>query len=229
MKDQAQQKAVIFIGRSGIQFFSTAFPNIVSLPFDPKVVKDLDVIDPKTLQSQISTFIGQNKMIPSVVLFVFSEPSCFYQDLKETDDAKLKLLLQEFVNNVPFETVLTKVYKTRDGVRVVSVNERLYREVAATFQSKGFVSLGAIPSFVLGGKLGLASGLDVGLARHIIMDVENLRDQSFFAAEGQRGEDGKPEEKSAVKKQFKITKNFMILGVVFGLLVVVLVILLIKK
>lgn len=226
---EATQKALVFVNRSGLQFFSSTSRTIASLPFDQKVVRDLDVIDPAALSAQIGTFVIQNKLTPSLVMFVFSEGMCFYQDFSETDESKLKLLLQEFVNNVPFETVLTKVYKTKNGVRVVSINDRLYREVASVFQSKGFVSLGVIPSLVLGGKMGLANSLDAALAGHVLTNIENLREQSLFAVDAESGnEEEKNSSKAVIKTGFKITRNAVILAVVFVLLLGVLVYLLVR-
>ncbi|MBI2103419.1 hypothetical protein HYT59_00275 [Candidatus Woesebacteria bacterium] len=226
------QNAVVFITKTGLQFFGSSSKSIPAYSFDEKLVHDLDVVDAANLQAQIQAFIDQNKLPPSPVIFVFSEPTCFYQDLKGTDDAKLRALMSEFVNVVPFETILTKVYKTKDAARVVSINERLYREIAQAFEAKGFVSLGVAPSLVLESRQAMATALDANIGRAILANIETIREQGFLAPE-EKAEGGVSEErtieKPAVEKSFKITKNVVILGVVMVVLGVVLVVLILSS
>ncbi len=232
MGDNKTQKAVVFVTKSGLQFCGSYSKNIPSYSFDQKLVRDLDVVDVGTLQTQIQGFISQNKLVPAPVLFLFSEPICFYQDLKETDGARLKISISEFVNTVPFETVLTRVYKIKEGVRIVSINEKLYREIAQAFEASGFVSLGVVPSFVLGDRLSTATSLDANVAKQALANIDVIREQSFLAAEEVVEEEGGEEktiEKPTGKKGFKITRNLVIFGVVFVVLIGVLIFLLLRR
>ncbi len=229
-KEVSVEKAVVFVTRGGLQYFGSSSKNVISYSFDTKMVKDLDVVDAAALTNQLKGLIDQNKLVPSPVLFIFSESACFYEDIKETDEIKIKSSLDEFVNTVPFETLLTKIYRGKDSTRIVSINEKLYREIASAFELSGFLSLGVIPSFVLGAKAGMAPSMDVSIAKQVLTNIESLREQSFLATavEVDTGEE-KPTGKPVVEKSFKITRNFVLLGVVFVVLIGILVFMLARQ
>jgi len=127
---------------------------------------------------------------------------------------------------------LTRVYKIKEGVRIVSINEKLYREIAQAFEASGFVSLGVVPSFVLGDRLSTATSLDANVAKQALANIDVIREQSFLAAEEVVEEEGGEEktiEKPTGKKGFKITRNLVIFGVVFVVLIGVLIFLLLRR
>lgn len=232
MAETKDQKAIVLVTKTGMQFFGTNSTNILSLTFDPKFIRDLDVIDQQGLATQIYGFIDQNKIPLSPVLFIFAEPTCFYMDVKESDMMKLKALTEDFVNTVPFETLVTKTYKIKDGSRIVSINERIYREIAAAFEGKGFLSLGVVPWLALGARISAASTLDATSARQLLVNLEALRQQSFLASEAQPDDEeekpigNKQTQQPVIQKGFKITPALIGLVVVFIVLIGVLVFLL---
>lgn len=173
------QNLVLFVLREGMQLYDALNGRIVTLAFDPKMIRDMDVIDAGLLTTAIHTFIAQSKILPAGIMFVFSEQVVFYQDVKETEGAELKAQVAEFINMTPFETVLTRVYNAKGATRIAAINERLFGVIVSAFENKGFKSVGVIPTFVLGGKLAAATSLDAALARNILERMEELKEQSF--------------------------------------------------
>ncbi len=229
------EKALIFITRQGLQYIGGSSKNILSLAFDPKIVLDLDVIDEVALEVQVANFISQNKLVPVPVMFLFAENASFYQDIKEEDTPKVKLIKEDFVNSVPFETLLTKVYKMRIGAKIVSINEGLYRVIASSFETKGFLSLGVIPALIVGGKAALATSLDPLFARQTLASLDTMREFSFLTNEV-RSDSENPDsnvlagtKKPTIEKSFRITPKFIALGIVFLILIGVLVFMIVKQ
>jgi hypothetical protein len=147
----------------------------------------------------------------------------------------MKLILQDFVNSIPFETILTKVYRTKVGVRIASINERLYREIASAFESKGFVSLGVAPSFMLPGNRGVVTSMDMVMAKNILANIESVREQSFLgtASSIPDHESAEPEapkaESQTSSKSGNSSRNIIILGVVFAVLIGIFIFLLVRR
>ena len=229
MADLKGQRAIVFVTRTGLQYYSTSLRAVISMGFDQKVVRDLDVADRSTFASQLSAFIVQNKLEPSVVLFVFSEATCFYQDIKESNLAKIEQITEDFVNTVPFETLLTRAYPIKGGSRIVSINEKIYRDIAAAFEAKGFLSVGVLPSFALGPRFERAAALDAMSARAVLVDIDKYKEQSFLARSGSREEESMVVSEEPGKKGVKITRNLVILVVVFVVLIGVFVVLLVQQ
>ena len=227
--DYNGHKAIVFIARTGLQYYSTHSHAVVSMGFDQKIIRDMDIVDRPNFAQQLNSFIAQNKLEPAIVLFVFSEPSCFYQDIKESDLSKIEQITEEFVNTVPFETLLTRAYPMRGGSRIVSINEKLYRDIAAAFESKGFMSIGVLPSFTLGARFEKTTSLDAVSARVILADIDKYKEQSFLATSGYH-DDGEPEpEQKIITKGTKITPGLIGLIAVFVVLIGVFVFLLVRQ
>ena len=231
MEGKNNHKAVAFITREGIHFFSTATKNVTSINFDQKVVRDLDVIDSRGVEIQVQKFIDQNKLTPSLIIFVFSEAATFFLDVSVADISKIDAIKEDFVNTVPFETLLTKSYNTKNGIRVVSINERLFREIANGFESRGFLSVGVIPTFVLGDKGAALVQLDSVSGTSMINQFNSLKEQSFFGAHSieKAEEESEGMKKPVVEKSFKITPKVIGLGFVFIVLIIVFIVLLVNQ
>ena len=228
-------KALVFVTRQGLQYFGTHSSSIASLAFDPKFVTDLDVMEEALLEGQIANFITQNKLVPVPIMFLFAENASFYQDIKEEDTSKVKQIKEDFVNSVPFETLLTKVYKLKVGAKIVSINEGLYRVIASSFESRGFLSLGVTPVLIVGGKAALATSLDPVFARQTLTNLETMREFSFLTTEIRADNDSSDinsmpleAKKPTIEKSFRITPKFIGLGIVFLLLIGVLIYMIVR-
>src|SRR3989338_3803463 len=79
------------------------------------------------------------------------------KDLEVIDKNKLEnqidSYIQDFLDNIPVETVSSKLFPIENGVKIIAVNRQLYEVIGKTFQSLGFSVLSIIPEILLDKKI----------------------------------------------------------------------------
>jgi hypothetical protein len=63
------------------------------------------------------------------------------------------LLAQDFIDNVPFESVGSKIVPLEKGIRVITANADLYESVMSTFQQVGFSIQSLLPVTLYGDEI----------------------------------------------------------------------------
>jgi len=112
-------ETIIFLERD--RFYLCNGGAILSLSFPPQVLPDLDVKDKDTLFNLVTTFIQNNKLEPSQLFFVISEAVCFSKDFPvkdPTDVTGVEANSRAFIDAVPFNSVLSKIYKTVENLQL---------------------------------------------------------------------------------------------------------------
>lgn len=164
---QEGKNQVLFLARD--RFYLYGGNNIQSLVFPANVVYDLDVKDKDGFYSLISTFIQNNKLIPAQLFFVLSESVCFSQDFVITtgDETKIMADSKDFIDTIPFSSVVSKVYKTANSYRAVGSNQDLIDTIFEAFQNKGFGISALVPANIFT-EIGSANDLTAERAQLIL-------------------------------------------------------------
>jgi hypothetical protein len=124
---------------------------VLTLDLPASVVKDLDVKDRDGLFNLVVTFIQNNKLVPAQLFFILAESVCFTKDFTvtiSTDPAVAEAMVREYTDMIPFNNVVSKVYKTPTVWRAVGVNEDLVNIIFEAFASKGFGLSALVPANV---------------------------------------------------------------------------------
>ncbi len=114
----------------------------------PTAIKDWDLVNKEVLQDNIVSFITANKIEPSQITFVLSEQACFSQDVVAKDQAKTNVEAHLFLDAVPFNYVISKVYKIAQGVRVVAANKDIIDAITEVLSEKGFILFAVVPAAI---------------------------------------------------------------------------------
>jgi hypothetical protein len=140
---------VLFLTRDHIYLYDGSA--ILNLEFPANLVHDLDVKDRDALYNLIIKFIQDNKLIPAQLFFVLSEGVCFSKDFATGSPLvaeRLETETKEFVDAIPFSSVVSKTYKTLTTTRVVGSNQDLIDTVFDAFENKGFGISTLVPASV---------------------------------------------------------------------------------
>ena len=144
---QEGKDEVLFIVRDRLYLYDGGA--ILSLEFPPSLVHDVDVINRDELYNLVVKFIQDNKLLPAQLYVVLSESVCFSRDFTGpdiSDPSKVDSEAKEFIDAIPFSSVVSKIYKTANTVRVVGSNEDFINTIFDAFENKGFGVSTLVPS-----------------------------------------------------------------------------------
>lgn len=243
---------VIYLQKDRFQFYSPFLRQVVELRFTPQMVLDLDVLDPELLEEQIKMFVEKGKIPPSNLIIVLADNAYFVKDFALQQNSPqpqkpgqpvpippkvsiddLKPDVDQFIEHVPYENVVSKTFPLKTGLRVCAVNQDLYATVQRGFEKMNFVVDAVFPGMVLGSALSAKPIMDNVLANTAIQKAPalkqyDLKSQVAFTASQQKEEEQVDEVQEALENSKEPPKTdkkrlALMLGVL-GILLVVLVI-----
>lgn len=136
---QEGKNEVLFLVRD--RFYLYDGSAVLTLEFPSTLVQDLDVKNRDGLHDLITLFIQNNKLVPAQLYFILSEAVCFSKDFPigtPVDVAKVEADTKEFMDAIPFSSVVSKIYKTPTSARIVGSNQDLIDTIFVAFENKGF-------------------------------------------------------------------------------------------
>lgn len=221
--------AIVYLEPNALYFYGSSASSVLTLPFAPQVVLDLEVLKKDQLENQVASLVDTNKILPCEYIIILSDKVYFEKEILKQEAAaesgqtpNMEEKIAKFLNVVPFEEVATVRYPKDKSVIVYAVNKQFYEAIKEVFEKKGFNTLGIVPSVLLGKEIFQSGQLDEK-ALKAVHEKENLLKQYSFLLR---------QEDMLVNYEAKSTKphnkRLMALSSVFALLIVVFVILLIK-
>lgn len=221
----ARGETVLFLERDRIYLYSGG--KILSLNFPANILPDLDIKNKDALFNLVSVFIQNNKLEPTQLFFVVSEAVCFSKDFPvkdATDTTRVEVNSQAFIDAVPFNSVLSKTYKTPTVYRVVATNQELVDTIVDAFTQKGFGLTAVVPANIYP-EFGASRELTDKFAEHIFDTYEKAKLSNMV------GEKVAPESHELATSVTKEPKSKLLpyLLVGFGILLTILVIVIIGR
>ena len=160
---------IAFIGRDKIDFHFGG--KILSFPFAPAFVKDLEVVDAEVFKTQLAAFLNKNGISFGTCAILLSEQVCFVSEViskgLDLDDAQ-----GDFLSTLPFENPVARVL----GNKIVGTNKDLYQAIIDIVGQKGGRVKMISPIFLskeMFGKKGLDSAM---------VDFVTKNEDSYFKA-----------------------------------------------
>lgn len=244
-----KEQGVLLIRRDGIDCVFDG-SGVITFPFDPAAVADLDVVDKEVFATAFGTFIDTNKIIPTSFVMVLDDSVLFEKDfaiakpvpaaqskdgsktplnsqvmLQQGNEEKQKIEseIQKYLAYVPLETIVARKYTTATGVHVAAANKELLDCVRNAFIGKGSAFISVVPRFIFGDQLQPASVLTREAAHGVLKKSEFAKQNSMFEEDQQivRVERNDHSTREKVKKVMK-NKRLYIFLVFFLLLLAVL-------
>ncbi len=215
---------VIYLERNSLYFYGANIANIIKFEFPPQAVRDLDVVNKDLLSKQIGLFIDTNKIHPSRVMIILSPNIVFEKVFPLMEENKLEIEIQKYLDNIPFENVITKKYVVDKTTKIIVVNKLLYEIVKNAFEQKSFMVEAIAPFSSLKINPQAKNNFSAETAKLIINKFDSLKQDGMSINQENPTQTN---QKLLNNKFLKDPKNKrgLILIFIFVLLVIVLVIL----
>lgn len=132
-------KSIIYIDRNNLYFYGGNVHAPLTLPFQPTVVRDIEVINAEELEKQVAAFIQSNKIEPSECGMIIAHQSSFAKVIPpKTPPEQIEQQRKQFLDNVPFEDILKKEFTTEKGIKIITTNKDLAYLIRDIFNKNHF-------------------------------------------------------------------------------------------
>ena len=119
-------KSIIYIDRNNLYFYGGNVHTPIAFPFQPAIVRDIEVINPEELTKQLEQFIKTNKIEPMKTMIILGHQSSFEKTLPpKTDPTVIETEKKKFLENVPFSEILSHVFMNEKGSKIIAINKDL--------------------------------------------------------------------------------------------------------
>ena len=215
-----KQTIVCYIDKDKALFYQDVDGSMLQMDFPPDIISDQELTGREKLEQLIKSFLETNKLGKGNIIFIYAPNVTIEKDFPDELARNKNEEIQKFIDMIPFEEVLSKIYKLNKKTKVVTINQEIYKSIKNIFEKKNFLVLGIIPSTVLQEAVAELS-MNIDLA-FIASKIYSLRQYSMVNDGELKNENTK--EKPASKKQ-NIRIYFLL--AVFAILLFVLIIILI--
>ncbi len=167
--------AVIYLDTQYFDYYALHFQTPLRFTFTTDTVGHMDVLSIDKLIGQLTSFITNYKLPPSSILLILSDRMLFCKEINliapdssEAEEVKL------FLDMVPFEHVLSKVYRLDRKIIVAATNQDFIDVFTHAFKVSSQIEV-CVPTFLLGKEFNLEKGLSKEYARLLIEKLNSIR------------------------------------------------------
>lgn len=155
---------VILVTRGSLEIFGEGDSAVQSLPLPATIVDNLEVLNKDALYTLITDWTKQKTYRDTEITWVLSPEICFTQVISSTDQDNIDSETLQFLDTVPFEEIVSRIYSTTTGRLLVATNQALINALIQGFSLHGYTTHSVVPGQILGIESGLTPEL-IGLTR----------------------------------------------------------------
>lgn len=227
---QTLTKAFLYIERGGFIYAQANNPTIARFTFAPTSVRDLEVVNPIELAQQIKLFVAQNKLPAASILVAIGENACFQKEFSVPVALADVADIQNYMNNVPFESVAYRMYPVDKKTIVVTANVDFYDALEQCFTDLGFQVSATIPFYAIKSANKTITALDNTAIATIFKQFDSLKNAKFLLwGEGPMVRESATSTTPAISTGGKTFPRIYLLALVFGLLIILLIVVYLKS
>ena len=177
--------AIVYLKRSGFDFYSSSLAGTLSFDFPATMVQDLEILNGDEFHAAIHTFVETNKISPETQgVIVLSSPVYFEKELPaDLTTEKQSTTIEEFVNNAPFNDPKWKLFSADKAQKIIVANGDMLDAIRIAFAKESIKMLFAVPAFTISPDLESMGGLTVDTGKTIGKKIDSLKSQSIDIAE----------------------------------------------
>lgn len=176
-----RQLAVFYIDANKAYFYGSNTKSVLQVELPPDVIVYMDILNKEKFYQLIQSLVTINKIEPVPLLILFSPYATYEKDLAAKSPEDIATETQQFLSSVPYERVLSKVYKLQDKSKVVALNQDLYEAIKYGFEKLNFQTASIVSLLLLQQVMPeLGSTLDLEL---IAGKFESIKQYSLITAE----------------------------------------------
>lgn len=213
---------LIYLAKNGIALYDDKTKRVFQLNFGQEVAKDLEIANPDQLNLHIKSFVSANKIIPSALIMIVSHNMFFEKDIPILPKEQQDIETQKFLDNVPFETIRSKIFQSAKTSKIVAANGHFIDSVKKSFEALGFSITIAIPSMAFAIT---DEGLNQGTIKLIFSKYSSLKQYNLLNTEpevnSQTSQKESEKEVKDVESKEKTNKKNLIAIIIFIIVIVV--------
>lgn len=127
----------------GLFFTKSASPFEITIPKD--VLSHLEIVNAQKLDELLSKFIETKKITPSQIFIILGKNTTFEKDITDIARTERYIEIQKFLDIVPFEKTLNKIFKIQKKEKIVAANRDFCQKLIDVFTKLGFSVEAIIP------------------------------------------------------------------------------------
>jgi len=221
MSDKYYAHSCVLVTRESLVLYSPELTELVPIPMSNEILLDLEVINQPGLERIIKNWLRKSQFVPQSLAIYFVADTYFYQDVTQVPASIEDPTVISFVETVPFTDLVTKIFPTSGGARVIAINRDLLQPMISVFEKAGFSVVAATPSF--------AAGITSDNPFSPEVAKESLDDETVFTTynflEAKEAEERLESEKPFMS--FKLNKKIIAMIAVFVVLIIILIVMIV--
>lgn len=163
--------AILYLTKTFFDFYAVGMSNTLRYTFSAETIRNLDIVTPDDLVQQIHIFTSANKLPSSNILMLLSDDLLFCKEFPMSSGVNLthEDEIRNFLDAVPFDHVLNKLYKLEKREILVATNLDYFTKFQEAFKNNESRIEEVVPIFLLGKTINLDNGMPQEVA-HVILD-----------------------------------------------------------
>lgn len=166
-----KQNILIWFSKDGYSFFVEGAKSILTFAFTQDFIRYADIFDQNRFLDQLNKFLVQNK-IENVNASFIVDQSVAVENYFVKNNEKV---VQDFLDNIPYEEVISKVSERGDSMYAVGFNGSFFSLLASTLDKHGGTIEIVLPYIVLP-----ETKLTLENAETILKKSYTLKNESFI-------------------------------------------------
>lgn len=207
---------VILVTSNSLQLVGLGETNVQTIPLPASIIESMEVINKDGLYSLITDWLKQRTYTSASIIWLLAPDICFEKILNSSEEAGIDSEAVQFLDTVPFENVLSRIYLTSEGRVVTAVNKDLVMALVQGFALHGYSAKAILPS-----RLAMAeSDLTPEVENYALKHVGDLARESLLTLSPTPSA---PKSSSSPEPVKKPKSSLPLLLSVFGVLLAILV------
>jgi hypothetical protein len=137
---------ILFLDKSRLYIY--AGDGVERLDFPENLVRDFEIVDKGNFDGAVDVFIKAKKIKPGKIWVVLSGAVSFNKEVPAGDPDAAQTMTKDFLEEVPFDQIISRGYRSQAGIRVISTNLEIIEALEDIFARDGFIFEGIVPSAI---------------------------------------------------------------------------------
>lgn len=143
------EQQLLYIEKTKATWYSAGAGEPKELSFPQDTLNNMEIIDREKFQSQVTAFLQENKIKPTPIMIILAPDTTFEKNLDSVASSLQSNEVEKFLEIIPFNTILSKVYKVKNHVIAIATNKEIYEVIAETLENASFEVLGIVPLVII--------------------------------------------------------------------------------
>ena len=136
---------VILVSTNSLQLMGLAEETVQIIPLPASIIASQEILNKDGLYTLITDWVKQRTYTSAEIIWLLSPEVCFDYLLTTTEQDKVDSETLQFLDSVPFENILSRIYSTPEGRVITAVNKDLLMALVQSFSLHGYTTKAVIP------------------------------------------------------------------------------------